>query len=118
MYAALYGELVYGGNSYIKLFEYKHAMYAIVNDPNEVSPPKLFMNGLRGVMKSNAANLYASYLDQTVNPADVVGKTIFIYNGAGRMSVSHIVRLLQLPPVGRYWLTLLGISRRTTQPSG
>lgn len=83
MYATLYGELVYGGNSYIKLFEYKHAMYAVVNDPNEVSAPKLFLNGLRGVMESNAANLNVSYLDQAVVPADVIGKTLFIYNGAG-----------------------------------
>lgn len=86
MYATLYGELVYGGNSYIKLFEYKHAMYAIVNDPNEVSPPKLFMNGLRGVMQSNAANLSRSILDQPsaeqLTP-EAIGKTIFIYNGAG-----------------------------------
>ena len=83
MYATLYGELVYGGNAYTKLFEYRHAMYAVVNDPNEVSAPKLYQNGIRGVMKSNAANLNVSYLDRTVNPASVIGKTVFIYNGAG-----------------------------------
>lgn len=83
MYATLYGELVYGGNTFTKLFEYKHAMYAVVNDSNEVSAPKLYQNGIRGVMKSNAANLNVSYLDQTINPADVIGKTVFIYNGAG-----------------------------------
>ena len=83
LYATLYGELVYGGNVYTKLFEYKHAMYAIVNDPNEVSAPKLYMNGLRGVMDSNAANLNVSYLGQTIVPGEVIGKTVFIYNGAG-----------------------------------
>lgn len=83
LYATLYGELVYGGNVYTKLFEYKHAMYAIVNDPNEVSAPKLYMNGLRGVMDSNAANLNVSYLGQTIVPEEVIGKTVFIYNGAG-----------------------------------
>lgn len=83
MYATLYGELVYGGNAYIKLFEYKHAMYAVVNDPNEVSAPRLFQNGLRGVMDSNAANLNVSYLNQTIVPSEVIGKTVFIYNGSG-----------------------------------
>lgn len=83
MYATLYGELVYGGNAYTKLFEYKHMIYAVVNDPNEVSAPKLYQNGIRGVMLSNAANLNVSYLDRTINPAEVIGKTIFIYNGAG-----------------------------------
>ena len=83
MYATLYGELVYGGNAYTKLFEYKHMIYAVVNDPNEVTAPRLYQNGIRGVMLSNAANLNVSNLDRTVDPSDVTGKTIFIYNGAG-----------------------------------
>ncbi len=82
-WASIYGSLIYGSNSHIKVFEYKHQMYAVVNEQTDTGAPKLFINGYRGAAKSNASNLSYTITGLQMTTNELVDKIILIYNGAG-----------------------------------
>lgn len=87
-FGSIFGSLIYGSNVYMKLFEYKHQVYAVVNDTNETAAPRLYMNGYRGVAKSNAGNLFITKTDDlNVATNELAGQIIFIWNGPGEMEV-------------------------------
>ena len=82
-WGSIYGSLIYGSNSYIKVFEYKHQMYAVVNEQTDTGAPKLFINGYRGAAKSNASNLSYTITGLPMTTDELVDKIILIYNGPG-----------------------------------
>ena len=82
-WASIYGSLIYGSNSYIKVFEYKHQMYAVVNEQTDTGAPKLFINGYRGAAKSNASNLSYTITGLQMTTNELVDKIILVYNGPG-----------------------------------
>lgn len=82
--ASIYGSVIYGTNSYMRMFEYKHQIYAIVNDTDQVTAPSLYMNGYRGVVtRHNAGNKFKMYTNLTLTANELQGKIVYIYNGPG-----------------------------------
>ena len=82
-WASIYGSLIYGSSSYIKIFEYKHQMYAVVNEQTDIGAPKLFMNGYRGNAGNNATDLGVTLTRIPMSVNELTGKVILIYNGPG-----------------------------------
>lgn len=81
-FGSIYGSLVYGGNTYARFFEYKGALYAVMNDSNDAGTPRLFINGYRGVCTSNASNLSLTRTGLTITE-NLKDKIVLINAGAG-----------------------------------
>lgn len=81
-FGSIFGSIIYGGNTYARFFEYKGALYAVINDSNSASAPRLFMNGYRGAAKSNASNLALTKTGLTITE-DLTDKIVLITAGAG-----------------------------------
>jgi len=84
-FGSIYGSLVYGSNFYAHFFEYKGALYAVVNDSNDAGAPRLYINGYRGVATSNASNLAVTRTSLAIDAAlvDIEDKIILLTAGAG-----------------------------------
>ena len=86
-FGSIFGSIVYGTNVYMRIFEYKHQAYAIVNATDETTAPELYINGYRGAAKSNAGNLFKTNTNLTLTVDELKDNIIYIYNGAGEMEL-------------------------------
>lgn len=81
-FGSIFGSLLYGGNTYARFFEYKNALYAVINDSNDSGTPRLFINGYRGAALSNGGNLALTKTGLTITE-DLTGKIVLITAGRG-----------------------------------